>query len=141
MGSNGNSAYQQELVLFSGLLPSPSGGMNLEFGQYLQIPVGQMELDAQRSAQVASQQLAGDVKAIESYNAPILETNRRVRQLLAESVGTDKGDDHSEWVKWMVDLFGLAYSPRRRPPSRRPSSSRSRWTINLRRIPRWSSRL
>ncbi len=113
MGSNGNSAYQQQLVLFSGLLPSPSVRMNLEFGQYLQTPVGQMELDAQRSAQVASQQLAGDVKAIESYNAPILETNRRVRQLLAESVGTDKGDDHSEWVKWMVDLFGLAYSPQK----------------------------
>ena len=44
------------------------------------IPVGQMELDAQRSAQVARQQLAGDVQAIETYNAPILEANRRVRR-------------------------------------------------------------
>ena len=83
-------AYQQELY-FSADLEKPAGGVNLEFGQYRQIPVGQMELDAQRSAQVASQQLAGDVKAIESYNAPILETNRRVRQLLAESSAPTRG--------------------------------------------------
>ena len=62
-----------------------------------------------RSAQVASQQLAGDVQAIDAFNAPILETNRRVRQVLSEAVGTDKGDDHSAWMKWLVDLFGYVY--------------------------------
>ncbi len=87
-------------------IPVSAGLMGSAQSEFLRLPVGQMELDAQRSAQVASQQLAGDVQTIDAYNAPILETNRRVRQVLSEAVGTDKGDDHSAWLKWLVDLFG-----------------------------------
>jgi hypothetical protein len=79
------------------------------YAESLEIPVGQMILDSQRSAQVAQQQLAGDVQAIDAYNAPIQRTNRLARQVLAETVGTDLGEDSSAWQKWMVDLFGYAY--------------------------------
>ncbi len=85
-----------------------SGFLDFHIGQYLQIPVGQMELDAQRSVQVARLQLAGDVQAIEAYNAPIRATNRRARQILSEAVGTDQGDDHAAWTRWLVNLFGYA---------------------------------
>ncbi len=85
IASNASSSYQQELYLLSGRwtgmpgMPGGGGMMIYSFGQSVQIPVGQMEQDAQRSAQVARQQLAGDVQAIDAYNAPILEANRRVR--------------------------------------------------------------
>jgi tetratricopeptide (TPR) repeat protein len=101
------------LTAAGGPLSDRGARATLQYGQYLQIPVGEMELDAQRSAQVARLQMAGDVKAIQNYNAPILETNRRLRRVLSESVGTDKGDDRSAWIKWMVDLFGLAYAPQK----------------------------
>ncbi len=115
MEANSRSNYQLDFLILAGGIV-PFGGANfldLTMGNNLQIPIGQIALDAQRSAQVAAMQLAGDVKAIESYNAPIREANRRVRQVLSECVGTDKGDDHAAWVKWIVDLFGFAYAPQK----------------------------
>ena len=76
----------------------------------MDIPVGQMMLDAQRSAQVAQQQLANDVQAIEDYNGPIVEMNQRVRQVLTDSVGTDQGPEKAAWDKWLVDLSGYAFA-------------------------------
>jgi hypothetical protein len=78
--------------------------------QQVNIPVGEMMLDAQRSALVAQQQLASDVQAIENYNAPIAEMNQQVRQVLADSTGTDQGAEKSSWDKWLVDLSGYALS-------------------------------
>jgi hypothetical protein len=79
----------------------------------LQIPVGLMMMQAQIAAQVAQQQLAGDVQAIDAYNAPILDTNRRLRVVLAAALGTDVGDDRAAWQKWLVDLLGYAYAPQK----------------------------
>ncbi len=79
----------------------------------IDIPIGQMTVDAQRSAQMAKQQLAGDVQAIEAYNAPIIETNQRVSQVLAGAIGANLGADRTSWEKWFVDLCGYAYSARR----------------------------
>jgi len=76
----------------------------------LDIPIGQMMLDAQRMAQVAQQQLAGDIQAIDAYNAPILESNQRVREVLRDSVGADLGADRAAWQRWFVDLLGYAFS-------------------------------
>jgi hypothetical protein len=115
MEANSRFNYQLDFLILAGGIV-PFGGANfldLTMGNNLQIPIGQIALDAQRSAQVAAMQLTGDVKAIESYNAPIREANRRVRQVLSECVGTDKGDDHDAWVKWIVDLFGFAYAPQK----------------------------
>jgi hypothetical protein len=75
----------------------------------LDIPIGQMTLDAQRSAEVAEQQLASDVQAIEDYNGPIVETNQRVRQVLSDSVGVDLGPEKLAWDRWLVDLSGYAF--------------------------------
>ncbi len=83
-------------------------GLDLAPAEYLEIPIGQMELDAIRSAQVARMQMEGDVRAIDAYNAPIRERNRLARQVLSRTVGIDHGDNHSAWMKWVVDLFGYA---------------------------------
>ena len=88
----------------------PGGGVFVSelVNQELDIPVGQMMLDAQRSAQVAEQQLANDVQAIENYNGPIADMNQRVRQVLTDSVGIDQGTEKAAWDKWLVDLSGYA---------------------------------
>jgi hypothetical protein len=76
----------------------------------MDIPIGQMMVDAERSAQVAQQQLANDIQAIEDYNGPIGELNQRIRQVLTDSIGIDRGREKSAWEKWLVDLSGYAYS-------------------------------
>jgi Pretoxin HINT domain len=80
------------------------------FNRELEIPVGQMMMDAQRSAQSAQAQLAADVQAIENYNAGISETNQSVRQLLSDSVGVDVGPEKESWDKWLTDLAGYAFA-------------------------------
>jgi tetratricopeptide (TPR) repeat protein len=86
----------------------------------IEIPTGQMAQDAQMSAQVAQQQLTNDVQTIEAYNAPIDETNRSVRQILADVIGTDLGAERQAWEKWQVNLFGYA-SPNPEPTSELPT--------------------
>src|SRR5262249_28294950 len=79
------------------------------------IPIGEMMLEAQQAAQVAEAQLEADAQAIATANISTRESNGRVRELLARTVGTDQGDDTSAWAKWLTDLFGYAY------PSQKPS--------------------
>jgi len=81
---------------------------NMLFSRQLEIPIGRMMLDAQMSAQVAQQQLAGDVKAIDDYNASIEANNAGVRQILSDSLGFDAGPDPTAWQKSVIDLFGFA---------------------------------
>jgi hypothetical protein len=88
-----------------------------DIGQVLQIPIGGMMQDAQRSARVAEAQLDGDVQAIKDYNSPIETSNQRIRQVLADSTGVDVGDDRVAWEKWLVDLLGFAYAPQLVPDS------------------------
>ena len=76
----------------------------------IDIPIGQMMLDAQMSAQVAAQQLAGDVQAIDAYNAPILDTNQQVQNSPSDATGADHRPHRTSWEKWLVDLSGYAYS-------------------------------
>jgi len=94
-------------------LGGPAGGRRFAteaINREMDIPIGQMMVEAQRSAQVAQQQLANDIQAIEEYNGPIAETNQRVRQVLTDSIGIDQGPDKAAWEKWQVDLAGYAYS-------------------------------
>ncbi|MFI5458476.1 MAG: polymorphic toxin-type HINT domain-containing protein [Isosphaerales bacterium] len=97
-------------VNLAGGSPNAPIWANAIINRELDIPIGQMMLDAQRMAQVAQQQLAGDVQAIDAYNAPILESNQRVREVLRDAVGADLGADRTAWQKWMVDLLGYAFS-------------------------------
>jgi hypothetical protein len=79
----------------------------------LQIPLGQMILEAQASAVVAQQQLERDVANLQTYNAPIVETNDRVRDVLKEMGGKDLGPDRDSWASWAADLQGYAFSAQR----------------------------
>ncbi len=81
------------------------------YDQMIQIPIGEMIWQSQVAAQVAEAQLEGDVQAIQNYNAAVRAGNQQPRQILADVIGKDLGDDRSAWMKWMVDLFGYAYSP------------------------------
>jgi hypothetical protein len=74
----------------------------------IEIPTGQMAQDARMSAEVAQRQLTNDVQTIEAFNAPIDETNRSVRQILTDVIGTDLGAERQAWEKWQVNLFGYA---------------------------------
>ena len=72
-----------------------------------------MMLESQKAAWTAEAQLEADVRAIEAYNAPILDLNRRACQVLAGAVGSDLGEARSAWARWLVDLFGYAYQAQR----------------------------
>ena len=57
-------------------------------------------------------------------NASIDETNRSVRQILADVIGTDLGAERQAWEKWQVNLFGYATataSTTPEPTSERPT--------------------
>src|SRR5262249_19280078 len=83
---------------------------NIYNEEQIQIPIGRMQLEAEKAARAAQAQLAGDVRAIDAYNGPIRDANRLARQVLSGATGRDFGDDHSAWARWLVDLFGYAYS-------------------------------
>jgi hypothetical protein len=81
------------------------------FIEHLQIPIGQMMLDAQRSAQVAEQQLAGDVRAIDDYNHAVDASNAQIRGVLTASIGVEPGPDRAAWQNWLTDVLGYAAAP------------------------------
>ena len=91
----------------------------------IDIPIGQMMLEAQKSAQVAQQQLAGDVQAIDAYNARSSTLNQQVRKSSRDAIGADSGADAPGGRN------GWSTSPAMRIPlpdrmtKRRRSSSRS----------------
>src|SRR5206468_3494725 len=76
-------------------------------------PVGQLAVEAQRSAMAAQQQLQNDVATIEDYNAPIVEVNRRVFPILKQVSGQDLGEDRETWMKWFVDQMGYNLTSQR----------------------------
>ncbi len=109
MAHNQNSFTQAVASTYANQLPF--GYMcTLQLGFQVQIPIGAMTQDAQRSAAVAEQQLEGDVQAIKAYNIPIEESNRCVRQVLTDSTGANVGEDRVAWEKWLIDLLGYAYN-------------------------------
>jgi hypothetical protein len=92
-----------------GGMPGPRNASQM-FNRELDIPIGQMMLSAQQSAQTAQAQLAADVQSIESFNTAVAETNQGVRQVLRDSVGADAGADKDSWDRWMTDLAGYAFA-------------------------------
>ncbi len=98
MNTNNNLTYTAENV--------DMGRVYGTIEDRMEIPLGQMILDSQMSAQLADQKLKNDVQQIESYNAPIRDLNRKARQVLADTTGADLGDDPEAWDRWTRDLFG-----------------------------------
>ncbi len=75
------------------------------------IPFGQMQLEAQKAAATAQEQLEADVATLESYNAPINELNERATTVLEAATGLDYGVDRERWTAWYVDQLGYRYQP------------------------------
>ena len=75
-------------------------------GGMIEIPVGRMALEAQKSAIVAEQQLQNDVDAIKQYNDSLGEINDRVLPVLNDVSGLALGPNPPAWQKWFVDLVG-----------------------------------
>ncbi|MHC5539875.1 polymorphic toxin-type HINT domain-containing protein [Singulisphaera rosea] len=77
------------------------------------IPIGQMNSDAERAAQVAQWQLSSDVERIERANEPILRINARAHDVLVAVAEKDLGEDRTTWEKWLNDLRGSAFVPQK----------------------------
>jgi hypothetical protein len=77
----------------------------------LTIPIGQIMLEYQKSAIAAQEQLAGDVRAVESYNATVKESNQRVLQVLSATTSQSLGEKRENWNAWWTDFQGYSYTP------------------------------
>jgi hypothetical protein len=79
----------------------------------VQIPVGQMMVEAQQSALSAQQQLARDTAVVEGCNEQIRAMNERVTGVLTQVATRDLGSDPESWRVWSINQKGYAYT---RPP-------------------------
>jgi hypothetical protein len=70
------------------------------------IPVGRMELVAQKTATAAQQQLENDVNSINQYNASIDQINDRIVPVLQDISGRNLGSDTVAWQTWLNNLVG-----------------------------------
>ena len=81
-----------------------------------QIPVGQMMIEAQKTANFAQRQLESDVALVDAHNETIRQRNERVRPLLGALAGKDLGQDAKAWKAWWVDQLGYSYRTPVDPP-------------------------
>jgi hypothetical protein len=117
------NAYQGQIGtgdLFAMIAPSiasrpPNPGTRFSFtlADQVEIPIGQMALEAQKSAYAAQQQIQDDVAAIERINAPIRRINDRVLPVLKEVSDQDLGADREAWSKWWIDQVGYTVMPQK----------------------------
>jgi hypothetical protein len=88
-----------------------NNGLQFDVAGSLVIPVGQMAVEAQKTAVAAQQQLQNDVAAIDRYNEGILEGNRRALPVLREVSGQDLGEGREGWARWWIDQIGYTIKP------------------------------
>jgi hypothetical protein len=82
----------------------------------IEIPIGQMMLEAQKTALMAQVQLQNDIATVESFNSGIHDVNTRVAQVLSGATGQDFGEDREAWKRWWVNQLGYAYrTPQEQP--------------------------
>ena len=84
------------------------GGYNPVYQRELQVPIGQMMIDSQRSALVAQSRLALDVASLDRQNMRIRQNNEPVLLALGDLTGEHYGDDPDRWHRWWVDTQGYA---------------------------------
>ncbi len=87
-----------------------NGIQNIQQEKRLQIPLGEMRVEAEKSAQTAQQQLAADVAGLEKVNAAIRRLNEPTLQALRAITGQEYGDDPIAWSKWWTDQEGYAFA-------------------------------
>ncbi|WP_337174518.1 polymorphic toxin-type HINT domain-containing protein [Paludisphaera sp.] len=83
--------------------------------QEMVFPVARMSREAEAAAQVARWQMARDVAQIEARNAPVRETNERVKSVLKGAGAGDQGDEPEKWMGWALDLDGYAIAAQKAP--------------------------
>ena len=74
----------------------------------LQIPIGQMMVESQRSAVVAQAQLTNDAAGLDRLNATIHQNNEPVLLALGDITGEHYGEDPGKWSRWWVNEQGYA---------------------------------
>jgi hypothetical protein len=75
------------------------------------IPIGQIVMEYQAAARMAQEQLAADLRAIESLNQQLRESNERVRQVLIATLGLSPGERQEDWKVLWADYLGYSYTP------------------------------
>jgi len=91
----------------------PGLGFRFTFARTAMIPVGQIELEAQKTAAMAQQQLQNDVQVLERLNEPINKLNDRVLPILKEVAGSNLGESRETWQKWWLDQIGYTIMPQK----------------------------
>ncbi len=70
-----------------------------------------MQIEAQRAAMAAEQQLEFDIATVDTYNDGVTRTNDGLRQVLTAVAGNDLGADLETWKGWFVNQLGYNYTP------------------------------
>ncbi len=111
------------LQMFGNLIPNNgmplnnTTKLNLTTVQGESIPIGQMAVEAQKSAAVAQQQLQSDVDAIDQYNRSLSQINDRVIPVLNDISGQNLGPDTAAWQTWLNNLVGFNSLQASEPPT------------------------
>ncbi len=120
LGKGAQARYAADSELIAGIDRTiPGSRVRSTTPLYATIPVGRMEIEAERSAVAAEVQLAADVAAIESYNEAVNRFDERISAVLASIAGVDYRDDVASWQRWSADLRG--YASTAPPQSTRPT--------------------
>ncbi|WP_435020613.1 polymorphic toxin-type HINT domain-containing protein [Tundrisphaera sp. TA3] len=89
--------------------PSFRGGrIQVTTSQRAAIPIGQMMLEVQRTAEVAQRQLAEDVAMIDRTNEETRRANDPVLLAMRSVTGQDFGENQAAWSAWWTDQEGYA---------------------------------
>jgi tetratricopeptide (TPR) repeat protein len=97
--------------------PTPYSRLVFDFAVGVRIPVGQMAVEAEKTAMFADSQLQSDVDAIKAFNASLDEVNGRVLPVLDDISGSDFGADPLAWQKWLNNLVGFTSLQASEPPT------------------------
>ncbi len=100
-----------------------AGGAIVAPAQEVQIPVGQMMLQAERSKQDAEQQIAREVAQLDELNLKIRASNEKILSCLKEMTGQDLGTDPTAWGKWWTERGMYQPGPAATPPPPEPAQA------------------
>ena len=85
------------------------------------IPVGRMNDEAERAAESAREQLAGDIAALDRRNRAVRDRNERLAHALDGATGQAIGANAKAWNAWYVDQLGFRARPITAEPADRPT--------------------
>ena len=97
-----------DVAMLSNLAPFNRSRLTREID--LQVPIGQMMVDANRAAQSSQQQLDADVARLEATNTSARRSNEPTLQALKAITGKDFGDDPVAWSRWWTENQGYAFA-------------------------------